>query len=46
MVYVDQNKIFSLYFWQDVHIVLGDQKKKANHGSTSNILSFLKKTRR
>ncbi|XP_066309703.1 probable protein ABIL5 [Miscanthus floridulus] len=31
---------------EDVHIVLGDQKKKANHGSTSTILSFLKKTRR
>ncbi|KAG0539500.1 hypothetical protein BDA96_03G328100 [Sorghum bicolor] len=31
---------------EDVHIVLGDQKKKANHGSTSNILSFLKKTKR
>uniref|UniRef100_K3XQL3 Uncharacterized protein n=1 Tax=Setaria italica TaxID=4555 RepID=K3XQL3_SETIT len=29
---------------QDVHIILGDDKKKANHGS--NILSFLKKTRR
>ncbi|CAO2178174.1 unnamed protein product [Urochloa humidicola] len=28
----------------DVHIILGDHKKKANHGS--NILSFLKKTRR
>ncbi|CAO2171537.1 unnamed protein product [Urochloa humidicola] len=29
---------------EDVHIILGDHKKKANHGS--NILSFLKKTRR
>ncbi|RCV27450.1 hypothetical protein SEVIR_5G329900v4 [Setaria viridis] len=29
---------------EDVHIILGDDKKKANHGS--NILSFLKKTRR
>uniref|UniRef100_A0A0A9CT37 Protein ABIL5 n=1 Tax=Arundo donax TaxID=35708 RepID=A0A0A9CT37_ARUDO len=29
---------------EDVHVVLGDHKKKANHGS--NILSFLKKTRR
>ncbi|AQL00298.1 Protein ABIL3 [Zea mays] len=28
----------------DVHVVLGDHKKKGNHGS--NILSFLKKTRR
>uniref|UniRef100_A0A0A9G0E7 Uncharacterized protein n=1 Tax=Arundo donax TaxID=35708 RepID=A0A0A9G0E7_ARUDO len=29
---------------EDVQVVLGDYKKKANHGS--NILSFLKKTRR
>lgn len=29
---------------EDVHVVLGDHKKKGNHGS--NILSFLKKTRR
>ncbi|CAL4973937.1 unnamed protein product [Urochloa decumbens] len=29
---------------EDVHIILGDHKKKANHGS--NILSFLKKTKR
>ncbi|KAJ1285500.1 hypothetical protein BS78_03G283900 [Paspalum vaginatum] len=29
---------------EDVHTILGDHKKKANHGS--NILSFLKKTRR
>ncbi|WVZ68750.1 hypothetical protein U9M48_017650 [Paspalum notatum var. saurae] len=29
---------------EDVHVILGDHKKKANHGS--NILSFLKKTRR
>lgn len=29
---------------EDVHIILGDHKKKANNGS--NILSFLKKTRR
>lgn len=29
---------------EDVHIVLGDHKKKVNHGS--NILSFLKKSRR
>ncbi|OEL22455.1 putative protein ABIL5 [Dichanthelium oligosanthes] len=44
-IYLDQKKmIFICTSFQDVHIILGDHKKKANQGS--NILSFLKKTRR